>query len=403
MDEVLPSHGPAIGGTSVKIFGHNLSGATAVDFGQKAATSFSVVSDAVVDAVSPGGTGNVNVRVVTPAGKSAADPRHDHFTYDGPIVNEVIPNHGPLVGGTTVQIIGHNLTGATAVDFGPNAATSVTVVGDSRVTAVSPAGTGVVNVRVITPSGESPATPRYDAFAYIGPNVTEVIPNHGPTTGGTAVRIVGHNLTGATAVDFGTTAATSFSVVSDAVVDAVSPVGTGVVDVRVMTPSGETAIRPADHFTYVSALPIVTEVIPNKGPAVGGTSVQIVGHNFTGATVVDFGTTAATSFSVVSDAVIDAVSPAGTGVVNVRVTTPPGESAVHPLDDFTYKAAVPTVNEVDPNNGPVIGGTSVQIFGHNFTGTTVVDFGTTPATSFSVVSDAVIDAVSPAGTGVVNV
>ncbi len=403
VDEVIPNHGPAVGGTSVKIFGHNLTGATAVDFGQHAATSFSVVSDAVVDAVSPAGTGVVNVRVVTPGGKSPADPRHDNFTYNKPVVNEVIPNNGPTVGGTTVQIIGHNLSAATAVDFGPNPATSVTVVGDGRLTAVSPAGTGTVNVRVITPSGESAANPPYDAFAYIGPNVTEVTPNHGPAIGGTPVQIIGHHLTGATAVDFGPTAATSFSVVSDSIVDAVSPAGTGVVDVRVTTPSGETGIRPLDHFTYLPAVPSVTEVIPNNGPAIGGTSVQIVGHNLTGATAVDFGPTAATSFSVVSGSVIDAVSPAGTGVVNVRVKTPSGQSAIHQADDFTYKAALPSVNEVVPNNGPVAGGTSVQIFGHNFDGATVVDFGTTPATSVVVVSDAVVDAVSPGGTGVVNV
>ena len=72
-------------------------------------------------------------------------------------------------------------------------------------------------------------------------------------------------------------------------------------------------------------------------PVAGGTSVQIFGHNFDGATVVDFGSTPATSVVVVSDAVVDAVSPGGTGVVNVRVTTPSGESAIRaPLDHFTY-------------------------------------------------------------------
>ena len=51
-------------------------------------------------------------------------------------------------------------------------------------------------------------------------------------------------------------------------------------------------------------------------------SVTITGTGFTGATAVDFGTTAATSVTVVSDTSITADSPAGTGTVDVTVTTP---------------------------------------------------------------------------------
>lgn len=298
-----------------------------------------VVSNEVVDAVSPPGTGTVNVRVTTPSGESAATPRYDSFTYLRPVVNEVAPSHGPAVGGTKVQIVGHNLSGATAVDFGSTPATSVTVVSADKVTAISPAGSGTVNVRVTTPSGKSAANPPHDGFAYIRPVVNEVIPDHGPSTGGTSVRIIGHDLKGATAVDFGPTPVLSFTVVSDAIVDAVSPVGTGTVNVRVTTPSGESAIRaPLDHFSYDREVPSVAEVLPSHGPVAGGTSVRIFGHNLNGTTAVDFGTTAATSVTVVSNTVVDAVSPAGTGTVDVRVTTPSGESAAHPsLDHFTYQ------------------------------------------------------------------
>ena len=324
----------------MKIFGHNLNGATAVEFGTVAATSLKVLSNEVVDAVSPAGSGTVNVRVVTPSGESGAAPRYDSFTYVRPVVNEVVPNHGPAVGGTKVQIVGHDLSGATTVDFGPTAATSVTVVSNDKITAVSPAGTGTVNVRVTTPAGRSAANPPHDGFVYVSPVVNEVIPNHGPSTGGTSVRIIGHDLKGATAVDFGATPASSFSVVSDAIVDAVSPVGTGTVDVRVTTPAGESAIRPhLDYFSYDKAVPSVVEVLPSHGPVAGGTSVRIFGHNLNGATVVNFGTAVATSVKVVSNTVVEAVSPAGTGTVDVRVTTPSGESAAHPAyDDFTYQA-----------------------------------------------------------------
>ncbi len=75
-----------------------------------------------------------------------------------------------------------------------------------------------------------------------------------------------------------------------------------------------------------------------SGPELGGTSVTITGTGFAGATVVDFGTAAAVSFTVVNDTTITADSPAGTGVVDVTVTTPVGTTATSPADQFTYVA-----------------------------------------------------------------
>ena len=84
--------------------------------------------------------------------------------------------------------------------------------------------------------------------------------------------------------------------------------------------------------------PTVTALSPTSGTAAGGTPVTISGTSFTGATVVDFGTTAATHLDVVSDSEITADSPAGTGAVDVTVTTPQGTSATSSADMFTYTA-----------------------------------------------------------------
>ena len=69
--------------------------------------------------------------------------------------------------------------------------------------------------------------------------------------------------------------------------------------------------------------------------------MTITGTGFTGATAVDFGTTPATNFTVVSDTTITADSPAGTGTVDVTVTTPAGTSATSAADQFTYTWPVP--------------------------------------------------------------
>jgi hypothetical protein len=82
--------------------------------------------------------------------------------------------------------------------------------------------------------------------------------------------------------------------------------------------------------------PAVSSLSPNEGPEAGGTSVQISGSGFSGATAVKFGSASATSFKVNSPESITAVSPAGTGTVHVTVTTADGTSAMGAADEFTY-------------------------------------------------------------------
>jgi hypothetical protein len=60
--------------------------------------------------------------------------------------------------------------------------------------------------------------------------------------------------------------------------------------------------------------------------------------NGTGATSVKFGLTSAVSYVVNSDTSITAVSPAGTGTVDVTVTTSGGTSATSAASKFTYAA-----------------------------------------------------------------
>ncbi len=90
--------------------------------------------------------------VTAPGGTSAANPPGDQFTYVGappvPTVTAVSPNTGTTAGGTGVTITGTGFTGATAVDFGANAATGVTVNSDTSISATSPAGSGTVDVTV---------------------------------------------------------------------------------------------------------------------------------------------------------------------------------------------------------------------------------------------------------------
>ncbi|MCC9312402.1 IPT/TIG domain-containing protein [Kitasatospora sp. RB6PN24] len=136
--------------------------------------------------------------------------------------------------------------------------------------------------------------------------------------------LIGTGLTGATAVMFGTTPATSFTVQFDGAITAIAPPGTGTVPVTVVTGAGTSN---AASYTYKAAAPpVILALVPPIGLATGGLPVLIVGHGLAGATSVLFGSTPATNFTVLGDGAILAISPPGTGTVPVTVTTGAGTS-----------------------------------------------------------------------------
>ncbi len=337
----------------------------------------------------------------------AVDPENDtHVTASctpaPPAVTSVSPNAGPVAGGASVTITGTSLNGATAVTFGGITA-SFTIGSDTSISATAPAhAAGTVDVAVTTPSGTS-TTVASDQFTYISPpTVTTISPSSGKAAGGTVVTITGTNFNGASAVKFGATAATAFTVNGATSISATAPAGAaGVVDVTVTSVGGTSATSAADQFTYI-APPTVTAIAPVAGAVGGGTSVTITGTSLTGATAVNFGASAATSFTVNGATSISATSPAGTGTVNVTVTTAGGTSATGSSDHFTYQGA-PTVTAIAPAAGAVGGGTSVTITGTNFTAASAVNFGGAAAAAFTVNGATSISATSPAGTGTVDV
>ncbi|MFJ1709445.1 beta strand repeat-containing protein, partial [Kitasatospora sp. NPDC088346] len=315
-----------------------------------------------------------------------------------PTLGVVSPNQGTSAGGNTVTLTGSHFTGATAVKFGASVAPSFTVSADSVITAVSPAGSGTVQVTVTTPGGTSNGV----AYTYTGPpapTLGVVSPNQGTSAGGNTVTLTGSHFTGATAVKFGVSVAPSFTVSADSVITAVSPAGSGTVQVTVTTPGG-TSNGVAYTYTGPPA-PTLGVVSPNQGTSAGGNTVTLTGSHFTGATAVKFGASAAPSFTVSADSVITAVSPAGSGTVQVTVTTPGGTSNGVA---YTYTGPpAPTLGVVSPNQGTSAGGNTVTLTGTNLTTTTAVKFGASAATSFTVASDTQITAVSPPGSGPVNI
>jgi hypothetical protein len=93
-----------------------------------------------------------------------------------PAITKVTPNGGSVLGGQKVTITGTNLAGASAVNFGEVAASSFTVVGEEKITAVAPPqiAVGKVDITATTLAGESPVA-RADAFYYAGCTVPKLV------------------------------------------------------------------------------------------------------------------------------------------------------------------------------------------------------------------------------------
>ncbi|MGW2694961.1 IPT/TIG domain-containing protein [Streptomyces sp. NPDC001296] len=242
----------------------------------------------------------------------------------------ISPSQGSTGGGTLVTITGTNLSNTSAVTFGTKAATSVTNVSPTQVTAVSPAGSGTVGVTVTTPGGTSNPL----SFFYLNPPFkSSLSATSGPLAGGNSININGVGLSTATSVSFGGVTATP-TVVSDSVISVTVPAGTvaGSVSVSVTTAGGT---NNGLSYTYVD-VPTITTVSPSSGSTSGGTAVTITGTNFTSTTSVTFGGTAA-PFTVTSATTINAFTPSGTaGAVDVVVTNPAGAATA--VAGFTYVA-----------------------------------------------------------------
>jgi hypothetical protein len=255
---LTPTAGPPAGGNAVTISGANFTGATAVSFGDTAATDFSVDSDNQITATAPpGADGTVNVTVTTPAGTSLINGAAQ-YTYEvPPVINRIAPASGPTAGGNAVTITGTGLLSATAVSFGDTAATDFAVDSDTQITAIAPPGSvGTVDVTVANAVGTS-ATGANTRYSYQAlPAITGISPTSGPTSGGTTVTITGTGLSAASSVSFGASAATGLRVDSDTQITATAPAGSaGTVDVTVTTPGGASSPGAADRYTYVGPKP----------------------------------------------------------------------------------------------------------------------------------------------------
>ena len=107
---------------------------------------------------------------------------------------------------------------------------------------------------------------------------------------------------------------------------------------------------------------------------------MITGSLFSEATAVHFGSAEATEVDVRSATEITAVSPPGTGTVDITVTTPEGTSTPDPGDRYTYQMAPTVVTTAASQVGQASATLNATVDPEGVTVTDChFDYGTTPS------------------------
>lgn len=322
-----------------------------------------------------------------------------------PTVNSISPTSGTVSGGTPVTISGTGFLSGASVSLGGTAATGVTVVNSTTITATTPShSAGSATVVVTNTDGQSGS--KSSAFNYTNPapTVSSISPASGSVNGGSAVTITGTGFLSGATVTLGGTAATGVSVVNSTTITATTPAhSAGAATVVVTNTDGQSGSK-SNGYNYSNSAPTVTSVSPNSGTPNGGTSIIITGTGFLSGATVSLGGTAATGVTVVSSTSITATTAAhSVGAVTVAVTNTDNQSGSL-ANGYTYVNPAPTVTSITPTSGGANGGTAVTITGTGFLSGATVSFGGTAATNVAVTKNTSITATSPAHVaGAVNI
>ncbi len=224
--------------------------------------------------------------------------------------NSFLPVVGPV--GTQLTLNGSGYTGTVGVKFNGTAAT-FTVISDSQITTVVPAGATTGLIAVTTLAGTSQTATNFRVL--YPPNILDFTPNTGPV--GTKVTLTGSNLAAVTGVQFNGVNA-SFTLGTGTQITTNVPVGATTGPIVVANADGK--FTTTTSFTVIPA-PTIVSFTPQYGPV--GTRVVITGLALAHATGVTFNGQAATTYGN-ADTWIAVIVPSGATTGPIAVTTVAG-------------------------------------------------------------------------------
>lgn len=354
--------------------------------------------DSNADLVDTGSnTGGPDASVVLPDANVIGRFDGGQIPLDPPELGGVNPSSGPESGGTRVTLRGQHFLEPAQVFFGGVEATSVVVLDDSSIAATTPAGpVGPVDVKVLTPGGESV---KMGAFRFHKDlRINSVSPARIPEEGGVLVRLEGRGFDDHTVVLLGRRPLAGLRVISAEALEGYAPaLPPGRPEIFAFTTEADA--RRSD-LLIVYATPEISAIAPGYGPLRGGTAQTIAGDGFEGTESVLIGGAAASALNIRSRGELDVLSPAlaQEGVYEVKVhngdataTLPDGYIAFDPS-----KTNLEIIG-VTPPKAKSTGGEVVAVVGHGFGADAVVRIGGVLARAQAVQAPNAVLVVVPAG------
>jgi len=380
-----PSEGPLQGGTPIIVNGFGFVPESTVLVDGRVGIEVQVVDANTIHAITPAGTapGPVEVHVATPAGMAILD---DGYTYRESLrITEITPPIGSTDGGAVVVVSGAGFTPETVFVFGGEPAILIDLSedGDTATVETPPHAAGLIDV---TASLANDATTAPGAFYYLDPTtptdateILAVIPAIGPTSGDVPVTVIGVGMGDFfdTSVYFGDAETTPSAIDTTSVVVMLPEGDVGPVDVTLETPFGADTLPGG--FVY-EEIPEITSISPIQGPVDGGTVLLIKGIGLAAATSVRVGALEASQFEIDGNKLHVTTPPGSPGLADVRVTTPTGEAVSE--GGFTYLEGITQLLAISPDEGPMGGNITTQLYGTDLPESATVWFGTNKATNY---------------------
>ena len=345
---------PTVGSTVITLTGSNF-GASGTVFinGTNASLTGPGYSDTVITCLLPEGQG-ANVPVIVRSG--GQDSNAFLFSYDAPVISNVVASTAPTSGSVPITVQGSNFGSAGArVVLG----TQEIIPDTSSHTALVfslPAGQGAnVPLRVSVGGQLSAAT----SLSYDPPVLTGISPAYGPTAGGTRLTLTGSNFGLTPSVSIGGRPASLAAPATHTSLEVDLPAGEGSNQPVLVTVDGRSS--GALEFDYDP--PVIQNVVASSFPTAGGSTVTLTGLNFGLDPSVKVNGIDATI--VAGSAGHESVSfllPAGQGTNLPVVLRAAGSNSAPVL--ISYDA--PIIQQFSAASAPTAGGVTITIHGLNF-------------------------------------
>jgi hypothetical protein len=356
ISSISPSGGPLAGGTPVTITGSGFLGTTDVRFGEISGTGLKIFNDIQLTITTPPhDAASVFISITNAAGTGVSSDPAAMYNYEEfplPILSGISPTSGPMKGGTVITITGSGFSGTEYVYFGRYGVIP-TIIDDSHLTVAtlySPPGLLPVSITNAHGTGSSAGPSTMFLVEYPLPDLYNISPTSGFTTGGTVVLVRGSGFSGATNVSFGRNNGTGLEVINDTLLTVISPPGpAGITALSVINPAHTgSSSESRSMFRYDVPFPRLENVSPSSGSMDGGTVVTLTGSGFTGTTDVVFGEKPGTGLKVINDNQLTIIAPASAlGSFPVTITNAYGKGgSFGSSTSFQYVIAPDTITTV---------------------------------------------------------